>query len=72
MPDLLPISLDDMIEEVRRELRMRATLYPKWKADAGRNKRNQLDRQWDTMEAVLKYLEEHNDHTASTDTMDRR
>lgn len=71
MADLYPVSLDDMIAEVRRELRMRATLYPKWKADAGRNKRNELDRQWDRMEAVLKYLEEHNDHT-STDTMDRR
>lgn len=67
MPDLLPISIDDMIEEVRRELRMRATLYPKWKADAGRNKRNQIDRQWDVMEAVLKYLEnQHGRPTATT------
>lgn len=70
MPDLLPISLDDMIEEVRRELRMRATLYPKWKADAGRNKRNQIDRQWDVMEAVLRYLEEHNERSTTT-TVDR-
>jgi hypothetical protein len=67
MPDLF--SLDDMIQEVRRELRMRATLYPKWKADAGRNKRNQIDRQWDVMEAVLKFLEGHNERP--TATMDR-
>lgn len=60
MAELFPITLDDMIVEVRRELRMRTTLYPKWKADAGRNKRNQLDRQWDVMEAVLKYLEGSN------------
>ena len=66
MADLLPITLDDMIVEVRRELRMRATLYPKWKADAGRNKRNQLDRQWDAMEAVLKYLKANNDRHERT------
>ena len=69
MAELLPITLDDMIVEVRRELRMRALKYPEWKRDASRNARNRLDRQWDVMEAVLKYLEESNgrDHG----TMDR-
>ena len=57
MPDLLPVTLDDMIQEVRRELEIRARLYPEWKRTAGRNKRNQMDRQFDVMEAVLKYLE---------------
>lgn len=57
MPDLLPITLDDMIAEIKRELAMRAEWYPKWKANAGRNKRNALDRQWDVMEAILKHLE---------------
>lgn len=56
-----PITLRDMIEEVQRELDMRAFWYPKWKANAGRNKRNQMDRQWDVMEAVLKHLEEERD-----------
>ena len=57
MPDLLPVTLDDMITEVKRELATRARVYPKWKDQAGRNKRNQLDRQWDVMEAILKHLE---------------
>jgi hypothetical protein len=57
MADLLPVTLDDMIAEVKRELAMRAEWYPKWKANAGRNKRNQMDRQWDVMEAVLQHLE---------------
>jgi hypothetical protein len=58
VPDLLPVSLDDMIAEIKRELEMRGRLYPEWKAKAGRNKRNQMDRQWDVMEAILKHLEE--------------
>lgn len=29
MGDLLPVSLEDMIEEVRRELRMRRQVYPR-------------------------------------------
>ena len=57
MPDLLPVTLEDMIIEVRRELRMRATLYPEWKRNAGRNKRNQMDRQFDVMNAILEHLE---------------
>jgi hypothetical protein len=61
MPDLLPITLQDMIDEVERELGMRERLYPQWKAAAGRNKRNQLDRQWDVMEAILKHLQGERD-----------
>jgi hypothetical protein len=64
MPDLLPVTLDDMIQEVKRELAMRERLYPQWKRDAGRNKRNQLDRQWDVMEAVLQHLEAERDGMA--------
>jgi hypothetical protein len=62
MSDLLPVTLDDMIAEVRRELTMRERWYPLWKKEASRNKRNQLDRQWDVMEAILKHLEEERDH----------
>lgn len=58
MPDLLPVTLDEMIQEVRRELDVRARLYPEWKSKAGRNKRNQMDRQFDVMEAILKHLEQ--------------
>jgi hypothetical protein len=65
MPDLLPISLEDMIAEVKRELAMRERLYPEWKKTAGRNKRNQLDRQWDVMEAVLQHLEAERDEAAA-------
>ena len=61
MPDLLPISIDEMIQEVERELEMRSRLYPEWKRNAGRNKRNAMDRQWDRMEAVLKTLKELRD-----------
>jgi hypothetical protein len=58
--ELLPVTLDDMIAEVKRELEMRAHWYPQWKAKAGIVKRNQMDRQWDVMEAILKFLEEAN------------
>ena len=56
MPDLLPITLADKIAELERELAMRREWYPKWKANAGRNKRNAMDRQYDVMEAVLEHL----------------
>lgn len=57
MPDLLPVTIDDMIEEVKRELEMRTRLYPIWKRDASRNKQARMDRQLDVMEAILKHLE---------------
>jgi hypothetical protein len=57
MPDLLPVTLADMIAEVQRELAMRERVYPQWKIGASIGKRNQMDRQCEVMEAVLKYLE---------------
>jgi hypothetical protein len=69
MPDLLPITLDDMIGEVRRELEMRARKYPEWKVNASRNVRNRMDRQYDVMEAILKHLEREREHGRTT--MDR-
>lgn len=60
MPDLYPVTLDDMIREVRRELAMRAQVYPRNKQNAGHALRNKIDRQWDVMEAILKHLEGQN------------
>jgi hypothetical protein len=64
MPDLFPVSLADMIREVERELKMRRNLYPTWKQNAGIVKRNQLDRQYAVLEAVLTKLEEERDGVA--------
>ena len=61
MPDLLPVTLDDMILEVKRELGLRDRLYPIWRRDASRNKRNQMDWQLHVMEAILKHLEAERD-----------
>jgi hypothetical protein len=61
MPDLLPVTLDDMIAEVEREVAMRTRLYPQWKAGAGIVKRNQMDRQLEVMETVLERLKGERD-----------
>lgn len=66
MADLPPVTLDEMYTEVRRELDMRARLYPDWKKNAGRNKRNQLDRQFDVMQAVLDHLQAERDSKGET------
>ena len=55
--DLLPVTIDDMIAEVRRELAMRDRLYERWKSNTGRSKRYQLDHQYRVMAAILKHLE---------------
>ena len=57
-PSLLPVTLDDMIGEVRRELVMRQKLYTQWKQNASRYKRDQMDRQYVVMAAILNHLEE--------------
>jgi len=62
---LYPVTLDDMIAEVKRELAMRAVWYPRWKVNASINKRNQMDRQWDVLEAVLRHLEAERDEAAA-------
>lgn len=55
--DLLPITLDDMIAEVKRELGLRTRLYPQWKQGASNAKQRAFDLQYATMEAVLRELE---------------
>ena len=57
MPDLLPVTLDDMIAEVARECRKRREVYARATAD-GRMNRRKADRQIDVMDAVLAHLEQ--------------
>jgi hypothetical protein len=59
MADLFPVTLDDMIEEVRREAKMRREVYHRLVQDRKMNKRI-ADRRIDVMDAVLRYLEEQN------------
>jgi hypothetical protein len=50
-----PYSLDDQIGAVKRELRLRNKLYPKW-VSAGRMKPGEADREIRLMQAVLASL----------------
>jgi hypothetical protein len=45
----------ELIAEVRREIRMRRSVYPKW-VRAGRMDQSEADRQIDLMEAVERRL----------------
>jgi hypothetical protein len=56
MPDLLGVTLDDMIWEVRRELEQRGRLYPQL-GSTGRANKHRLQRQLEVMQAVLEHLE---------------
>lgn len=56
MTDLLPISLEDQIACVKRELRLRTTTYPKWVA-AKRLRQDAADREIAVMTAVLETLQ---------------
>ena len=51
-----PISLRDMIDEVKRECQMRRWLYSTRVSD-GRMNRRQADRKIDVMDAILRHLE---------------
>lgn len=59
--DLLPVTLDEMIAEVQRELDMRDRLYPEWKRGAGIIARKRLERRMLVMEAVLDKLRAERD-----------
>jgi hypothetical protein len=54
-PDLLPVSLDTMIDEVRRELNHRRFAYPRLVADKKLNA-NRAGRQIEIMDAILELL----------------
>jgi hypothetical protein len=57
MPDLYPVTVGDMIAEVRRELEMRRNVYAR-AAREGRMNRHQADRRIEIMAAVLARLEQ--------------
>lgn len=56
LTDLLPITLDDQISEVRREIEMRKQVYGR-RVAAGSMNRRKADFQIDVMRAVLATLE---------------
>lgn len=56
MTDLFPVTLVEMIEEVRRECAMRRQVYPRLIAEKKMNRRH-ADRRIDVMDAVLRLLE---------------
>ena len=61
MPDLLPITLTDMIEEIEVELAFRARVFPRRMEGAGLAMRNYLHRRIEVMQAIKKYLEQRKD-----------
>ena len=56
MPSLFPITIDDEIAEVRREIQLRERVYPNW-VHTGRLKQERADRQLEAMRAVMARLE---------------
>jgi hypothetical protein len=67
-PDLLRITVEDMIVEVRRELVQRRDVYPRLVASHKMNQRR-ANWQFDVMEALLNKLEaEHETNTAAAST----
>jgi hypothetical protein len=55
MPDLLPVSREEMVSEVQREIALRRRVYPRW-VDAGKLKLDRAERQIAVLEAVLEEL----------------
>lgn len=51
------VTLDQMIEEIRRECEARRVVFSRLVA-IGRMNRRQADRRIDVMDAILKYLED--------------
>ena len=56
MSELFPVTLEGMIDEVKRELDMRRQVYPRAVASRRMNKREADRRVW-VMESLLKKLE---------------
>lgn len=50
------VAIEDQIAEIKREIRMREGVYPKW-VQSGRMKQADSDRQIARMRAVLETLE---------------
>ena len=55
MTDLLPVTLEEEIICVRREIGMRERVYPGW-VRAGRMKQDRADREIEVMKSVLESL----------------
>jgi hypothetical protein len=60
MTDLYPVSIEDMIGEVERELDQRRQVYARLVA-AGRMNRRQADRRFEVLSAVLTKLKGERD-----------
>lgn len=58
MPDLLGITHDEMLAELRRELRQRAKVYPRL-VQEGKLSATRAEKQIEALESVLKFMEEH-------------
>lgn len=61
MPDLLPITISDMIAEIDEELGYRAYVFPKRMRGAGLALRNRLQRRLDIMREIKVHLEAERD-----------
>lgn len=55
MPDLLPITLEDQILCVEREIAMRERVYPKW-VESGKMSQKTADYEIATMRAITETL----------------
>lgn len=55
MDDLLPITVDDMIAEIERELKQRSRVYPRL-VSSGKLAKDRADRQVKVMRAVRAHL----------------
>lgn len=64
MSDLLPVTLDDMIAEVKRECQKRREVYGRAVQERRMNARL-ANRRIDVMDAVLKYLEQMQERMSS-------
>jgi hypothetical protein len=60
-PDIddTPVSMGEMVAELRRELAVRRSLYPGWVED-GRLSRRSAERRMKVLAAILKALEAEN------------
>jgi len=55
MADMFPPTLDEQINCVEREIRLRQNAYPRW-IEKGRMKQDKADREIETMKAVSESL----------------
>lgn len=61
MPDLFPVTIDEMVREVERDITLRRRVYPGWVASK-RMSQDKADRQISIMEAVARELQKRRGH----------